>query len=227
MPDSYQVNIRDRVISDKSFSRQEVGLPDGAFVFCSFNNNYKITPEIFDCWMRILGSVENGVLWIYNSNEAAANNLKKEAEQRGVDGKRLVFASKMPVEEHLKRIQLADLFLDTFPCNAHTTASDALRVGLPIVTLRGDSFASRVASSLLSAIGLAELITTNGRDYETLAVELATYPGKLQVIKNKLLGNLPAAPLYNPHLFTRHLESAYKSMYQRYQNDLAPDHIFI
>jgi predicted O-linked N-acetylglucosamine transferase (SPINDLY family) len=171
--------------------------------------------------------VENGVLWIYNSNEAAANNLKKEAEQRGVDGKRLVFASKMPVEEHLKRIQLADLFLDTFPCNAHTTASDALRVGLPIVTLRGDSFASRVASSLLSAIGLAELITTNGRDYETLAVELATYPGKLQVIKNKLLGNLPAAPLYNPHLFTRHLESAYKSMYQRYQNDLAPDHIFI
>ena len=227
LPNSYQVNIKDRLISDKEISRKEVGLPEDAFVFCSFNNNYKITPETFDRWMRILQAVEGSVLWILRSNGAAENNLKKEAELRGIDSTRLVFASFMPVGEHLKRIQLADLFLDTLPCNAHTTASDALRVGLPLVTLIGKSFVSRVAASLLNAVGLPELITTTSKAYESLAIELATNPKQLEKVKNKLLTNLPESPLYNSRLFTQHIELAYQEMYRRYQDELAPDHIYI
>ena len=227
LPDSYQVNVKGRLISNKSFSRKEAGLPNDAFVFCSFNNNYKITPATFDRWMRILQAVEGSVLWIFKTNDTATENLKNEAELRGINKNRLVFASFVPVEEHLKRIQLADLFLDTLPYNAHTTGSDALRVGLPILTLMGESFASRVAASLLNAVGLPELITTNQNAYESLAIELATQPNKLGAIRNKLVNNLPSSPLFNPKLFTEHLESAYQVMYQRYQDDLPPDHIKI
>jgi len=227
LPDSYQVNVKERLISNKSFSRKEAGLPNDAFVFCSFNNNYKITPATFDRWMRILQAVEGSVLWIFKTNDTATENLKNEAELRGINKNRLVFASFVPVEEHLKRIQLADLFLDTLPYNAHTTGSDALRVGLPILTLMGESFASRVAASLLNAVGLPELITTNQNAYESLAIELATQPNKLGTIRNKLVNNLPSSPLFNPKLFTEHLESAYQVMYQRYQDDLPPDHIKI
>jgi predicted O-linked N-acetylglucosamine transferase (SPINDLY family) len=204
-----------------------VGLPEDAFVFCSFNNNYKITPETFDRWMRILQAVEGSVLWIFKNNESAVGNLKKEAELRGMNSGRLVFASLIPLGEHLKRIQLADLFLDTLPYNAHTTASDALRVGLPLVTLIGKSFASRVAASLLNAVGLPELITTTPEAYESLAIELATNPQQLEKVKNKLLTNLPESPLYNSRLFTQHIEQAYKEMYQRHQEGLAPEHIHI
>ena len=227
LPNSYQVNVKDRLISDKAISRKEVGLPEDAFVFCSFNNNYKITPETFDRWMRILQAVEGSVLWILSSNGAAENNLKKMAELRGVDRSRLVFASFVPVEDHLKRIRLADLFLDTLPYNAHTTASDALRVGLPLVTMIGESFASRVAASLLNAVGLQELITTTPEAYESLAIELATNPKQLENVKNKLLTNLSESPLYNSRLFTQHIELAYQEMYRRYQEELAPDHIYI
>ena len=227
LPNSYQVNVKDRLISDKAISRKEVGLPEDAFVFCSFNNNYKITPQTFDRWMRILQAVEGSVLWIFKNNETAVENLKKEAELRGIDRSCLVFASFIPVGEHLKRIQLADLFLDTLPYNAHTTASDALRVGLPLVTLIGKSFASRVAASLLNAVGLQELITTTPEVYESLAIELATNPQQLEKVKNKLLTNLPTSPLYNAKLFTQHIEQAYQEMYQRYQDGLAPDHIYI
>ena len=227
LPNSYQVNVKERLISDKSLSRKEVGLPDNAFVFCSFNNNYKITPETFDRWMRILQLVEGSILWIFKSNETAVENLKKEAELRGIDSSRLVFASFLPVEEHLKRIQLADLFLDTLPCNAHTTASDALRVGLPVITLMGESFASRVAASLLNAVGLPELITTTPKGYESLAIELATKPKFLREIKDKLFTNLSTSPLYNTKLFTQDIETAYQEMYQFYQAELAPDHIYV
>ncbi|MCX7187061.1 MAG: tetratricopeptide repeat protein [Methylophilales bacterium] len=227
LPNSYQVNVKEKLISDKALSRKEVGLPDNAFVFCSFNNNYKITPKTFDCWLRILQAVEGSVLWVFNSNETAVENLKKEAELRGIDSSCLVFASLMPVEEHLKRIQLADLFLDTLPCNAHTTASDALRVGLPVITLMGESFASRVAASLLNAVGLPELITTTPKVYESLAIELATKPKYLREIKDKLFTNLPASPLYNTKLFTQDIETAYQEMYQCYQAELAPDHIYV
>jgi len=227
LPNSYQVNVKERLISDKSLSRKEVGLPDNAFVFCSFNNNYKITPETFDRWMRILQLVEGSILWIFKSNETAVENLKKEAELRGIDSSRLVFASFLPVEEHLKRIQLADLFLDTLPYNAHTTASDALRVGLPVITLMGESFASRVAASLLNAVGLPELITTTPKGYESLAIELATKPKFLREIKDKLFTNLSTSPLYNTKLFTQDIETAYQEMYQFYQAELAPDHIYV
>ena len=227
LPNSYQANMKHRVISDKIITRQEMGLPENAFVFCSFNNNYKITPTTFDGWMRILQQVAGSVLWIFKSNETAVENLKKEALLRGVDSNRLIFASYLPVEEHLKRIQLANLFLDTLPCNAHTTASDALRVGLPILTLMGGALASRVAASLLNAVNLPELITTHQQAYESLAIALANNPVELQHIKNKLKNNLTAAPLYDSKCYTQHLECAYQAMYQRYQADVAPDHIHI
>ena len=227
LPNSYQVNVKERVISDKLLSRQELGLPDKSFVFCSFNNNYKITPDTFDRWMRILQVVEGSILWVFQSNETAVENLKKEAELRGIDRSRLVFASFLPVEEHLKRIQLADLFLDTLPYNAHTTASDALRVGLPVLTLVGESFASRVAASLLNAVGLPELIATTKEDYESLAIKLATHPKYLREVKDKLVSNVSTSPLYNSRLFTQHIELAYQEMYQRCQDGLAPDHIYV
>ena len=227
LPNSYQVNMQERVISNKTFTREQMGLPEDAFVFCSFNNNYKITPETFDSWMRILKSVKGSVFWIFTNNNTAMHNLKSEAEARGIDSNRLVFSSSIPVEEHLKRIQLADLFLDTFPCNAHTTTSDALRVGLPILTLTGRSFASRVAASLLNAVNLPELITKTRAEYELLAIELASDTKKLKALKNKLVKNLSTSTLYDSLLFTNHIESAYKAIYQRYHDDLNPDNIYL
>lgn len=227
LPYCYQVNMKNRSISDRNFTREEMGLPSNSFVFCSFNNNYKITPEIFDVWMRILLSVENSVLWLFKTNDSAAKNLKNEAVLRGVDPNRLIFASFVPIAEHLKRIQLADLFLDTYPYNAHTTASDALRVGLPIVTMTGESFASRVAGSLLETVGLSELITTSLTDYEYLSIELATNAEKIQRIKNKLINNLSQTSLYDSKLFTSHLESAYEEVYERQQKRMINDHIYV
>jgi protein O-GlcNAc transferase len=183
LPNSYQVNDRKRVISDKKFTRQELGLPEHGFVFCCFNNNYKILPEIFASWMRILNYVDGSVLWLFQDNSWVAENLKKEAKKQGITPNRLVFAERLPLSEHLARHRQADLFLDTFPYNAHTTASDALWAGLPVLTLMGESFASRVAASLLNAIGLPELITSSQEEYEALAIELALNPKKLADIK--------------------------------------------
>ena len=227
LPNSYQVNIKERSVSDKPIDRRGMGLPKDAFVFCSFNNNYKITPETFDSWMRILQAVEDSVLWIFKTNDTAVENLKKEAKLRGINSARLVFADFLPVEEHLKRIQLADLFLDTLPFNAHTTASDALRVGLPVLTQMGESFSSRVAGSLLNAVNLNELITTNKDDYESLAINLAKNPEKLSQIKNKLKRNLITCPLYNATLFTKHIEIAYLEMCERFREDAAHGHIYV
>ena len=161
------------------------------------------------------------------SNNNTTKNLKKEAMKFGINEDRLVFATYMPVKEHLNRIKQADLFIDTLPYNAHTTASDALRMGVPVLTCIGNSFASRVAASLLKAVNLPELITTTQEEYESLAIELALHPEKLKIIKDKLVNNLPTAPLYDTPLFTRHLESAYLTMYDRYQNGLDPDHIYV
>ena len=227
LPYSYQVNDRKREISDRKFSRAEVGLPEKGFIFCCFNNNYKILPEIFDIWMRILQTVDQSVLWLLEDNPAAAKNLKFEAVQRGIDPGRLVFAQRLPSAEHLARHALADLFIDTFPYNAHTTASDALWSGLPLVTLQGESFASRVASSLLSAVGLPELITHTTQEYESLVIELAMNPQKLASIKQKLLDHRMNTPLFDTDQYTKHLENAYLQMYERYRADLASDHITI
>jgi predicted O-linked N-acetylglucosamine transferase (SPINDLY family) len=227
LPDSYQVNDRKKIISDKQFSRAELELPENSFVFCCFNNNFKIQPSTFDGWMRILKAVQGSVLWLLQDNEFASKNLKKEAQERGVEASRLVFAKRLPLEEHLARHRQADLFIDTFPYNAHTTASDALWAGLPVLTLMGESFASRVAASLLTAIDLPELITSTQEHYEGLAIELATNPAKLKAIKTKLEANRLTTPLFDTPRFTKHLEEAYAKMYERYHADLPPDHIYI
>jgi len=223
LPNSYQVNDRKRVISDKKFTRQELGLPEHVFVFCCFNNNYKILPATFEGWMRILNAVEGSVLWLLQDNLLAIENLKKEASQHGIDEGRLVFAERMPLSDHLARHRHADLFLDTFPYNAHTTTSDALWANLPVLTLVGQSFASRVAASLLNSIGLQELITKTQEEYEALAIELAKKPEKLSAIKFKLVNNRLSTPLFDTPLFTKNLEAAYLMMYECYHNDVILD----
>lgn len=227
LPNSYQPNDRKRSVSEKRFTRAELGLPESAFVFCCFNNSFKITPKTFDSWMRILTAVDGSVLWLLEPNRWASENLKKEAKKRGVNPERLVFAKKMRSNEHLSRHRLADLFIDTLPYNAHTTCSDALWVGLPVLTLMGESFAGRVASSLLKAVGLPELITATQADYEALAIELATNPAKLNVIKEKLSRNHLSHPLFDTSLFARHIEDAYRRIMDRYWNDLPPADISI
>jgi len=227
LPHSYQTNDRKRVISDKQFTRHELGLPDQGFVFCCFNNNFKILPETFASWMRILNVVEGSVIWLFQDNPWAVESLKKEALNHGVDASRLIFADRMLLAEHLARHQQADLFIDTFPYNAHTTASDALWAGLPVLTLIGQSFASRVAASLLNAVGLPELITDTKEGYEAMAIELAAEPEKLAAIKQKLQENRNITPLFDTPLFTKNLEAAYIKMMERYQADLQPDHVFV
>jgi predicted O-linked N-acetylglucosamine transferase (SPINDLY family) len=202
-----------------------MNLTETAFVFCCFNNNFKILPDIFDSWIAILGQVEGSVLWLLEDNARAAENLRKEATARGVDPGRLVFANRMPLADHLARHRLADLFLDTLPYNAHTTASDALWTGLPVLTRTGETFAGRVATSLLNAIGLPELVARTREDYERLAIELARQPDRLASIKEKLARNRLTTPLFDTQLSTRHIESAYKAMYERYQAGLPPDHL--
>ena len=227
LPNSYQVYDTKRHISDMAVSPEDVGLTEDEFVFCCFNNNYKITPAVFDCWMNILKQVNGSVLWLFEDNAKAASNLQKEAKNRGVHPERLIFAKRMPLSEHLARHRFADLFLDTYPYNAHTTASDALWAGLPVLTRIGETFASRVAASLLNAIGLSELITSTPQAYEALAIELATNPEKLAAIKRKLANNRLTTPLFDTQTYTRHIEAAYTMMYERYQADLPPDHIYV
>ena len=227
LPDSYQVNDRKRLISERQFTRQELGLPENGFIYCCFNNNFKILPATFEGWMRILNSVEGSVLWLFQDNSWAADNLKKEAEKQGIAADRLIFAEHMPLKEHLARHRRASLFLDTLPYNAHTTTSDALWAGLPVLTLMGQSFASRVAASLLNAIDLPELITSSQEEYEALAIELALNPNKLEDIKSKLANNRLAAPLFDTPRFTKNIEAAYLRMFRQYQADLAPEHITI
>jgi predicted O-linked N-acetylglucosamine transferase (SPINDLY family) len=225
LPHTYQANDNQREISNKVFTRAEQGLPENAFVFSCFNNNYKIIPAVFDSWSAILRGVESSVLWLIKDNPWVEENLKKEAEKRGVDPKRIIFADRIELPEHLARHSLADLFLDTWPYNAHTTASDALWAGLPVLTMVGNTFPGRVASSLLRAIDLSELITPNPNEYENLAIDLAKNPKRLQVIKEKLIKNRHNSPLFDSALFTKDLETAYTKMYEKFQLGMAPDHI--
>jgi protein O-GlcNAc transferase len=224
---SYQVNDSNRKIADKVFTREELGLAKKSFVFACFNNSYKILPAVFDSWMRILKAVENSVLFLYAENEWTQSNLINEAQKRGIESERIVFGKYLPADENLARYKACDLFLDTTPYNAGTTASDALWVGLPVLTLMGKSFASRVAASLLNAIDLPELITSTLDSYESKAIELAHNPQKLEAIKRKLSQNRGSARLFDTPKFTKNIELAYTKMYERYQADLAPDHIII
>jgi len=227
LPDSYQANDRARPIADRGFTRDELGLPQDSFVFCCFNNNYKITPQTFDGWMRILGSVPASILWLIEDNATASVNLRKEAAARGIAPERLVFAARMPPDEHLARHRCADLFLDTLPYNAHTTASDALWAGLPLLTCMGDTFAGRVAASLLDNVGLPELVTSSQTDYERLAIELATHPDRLAALRQKLADNRLVTPLFDTVRFTRHLEQAYAAMHARRKAGQRPEHIVV
>lgn len=222
LPFSYQVNDSRRAIAELTHTRSDVGLPTSGFVFCCFNNSFKITPSIFGGWMRILQKTEDSVLWLLEDNAIATNNLRKEAVQRGVDSQRLVFAKRVPLAVHLARQQLADLFIDTLPYNAHTTASDALWSGLPVLTLVGESFSSRVAASLLRAVNLPELITNTQEAYEARAIELAANPEALKVIRQKLATSRLTAPLFDTKRFARHIEAVFSSMYDKYQSGLPP-----
>ncbi|QWE08769.1 tetratricopeptide repeat protein [Polynucleobacter ibericus] len=227
LPNSYQVNDRNKQVSLSTKSREEHGLPSTGFVFCCFNNNYKILPAVLGGWIRILNAVEGSVLWLFADNPFAVANLKKEAALRGLNPDRIIFAERIPPAEHLARYKLADLFLDTTPCNAHTTASDALWTGLPVLTLVGKSFAARVAASLLNAVGLPDMVVETQEEYEVLALDLATHPEKLQEIKARLKGNLLTAPLFDTPLFTKNLENAYIEIYKRHQKAIPPEHIYI
>ena len=211
-----------RRISNKPISRASIGLPENGFVFCCFNNSFKISPQEFDIWMRLLNKIEGSVLWLLKANKWSENNLRNEASKRGVDADRLVFADKLPLEEHLGRLRLADLFLDTFNFNAHTTASDALWAGIPVVTKIGKSFAARVAGSLLTAIELPELITTTKKEYEALALSLAIDSNKFTKIKKKLSEKKNSAALFDTETYTKNLERAYVQAYQRYADGLPP-----
>jgi protein O-GlcNAc transferase len=227
LPNTYQPTDNTRVISDKIVTREDMGLPNEGLVFCCFNASYKISRKEFDIWMRLLGKVENSVLWLLKSNKWAEQNLKREAEARGVSAERLIFAEKVPPDEHLARQKLADLFLDTFNVNAHTTTSDALWAGLPVLTKLGEGFAARVAASLLRAIGLPELITESEEAYEALALALATDPNELAKIKSKLEANRLTQPLFDSEMYTRHLETGYQMAYDRYFTGHSPDHIIL
>jgi protein O-GlcNAc transferase len=227
LPDSYQVNDRRRLVSERHFSREELGLPPTGFVFCCFNASFKIAPPTFDAWMRILERVDGSVLWLLEDGPAATRNLRTEAEARGVDGSRLLFAAQIPQADHLARYRAVDLFLDTLPCNAHTTASDALWVGCPVLTQAGESFAARVAASLLTAIDLPELIAVTAADYEQRAIAIATQPGLLAQIKNELAAHRLTTALFDTDRYTRHLETAYARIYARHLDGLAPEHIFV
>lgn len=225
LPHCYQPNDDQRQIPQRDTKRADFGLPETGFVFCSFNNTYKITPREFDIWMRLLDKVDGAVLWLFKGNDDAAQNLRKEAQSRGIDPDRLIFAEKLPEAEHLARHKHADLLLDTFNVNAHTTASDALWAGLPLVTLPGKQFAARVAASILSAANLPELIAKDEAGYEAIALDLALHPEKIAAMKQKLQAEIKTCPLFDTVGYTRDLEAGFEAAYDRFLQGLAPDDI--
>lgn len=227
LPGCYQPNDTKRKTASRTFSRADFGLPDDGFVFCSFNGAYKVTPDIFDVWMRLLKHRPGSVLWLLRSAEAVEGNLRKEAAARGVDPERLVFSPPLDLPEHLARHALADLFLDSLPINAHTTASDALWAGLPVLTALGDSFSSRVAASLLNAVGLPELVSPSMADYEASALALSSDAALLQSLRRRLADNLPSAPLFDIAAYTRHLEAAFLEMWEIYASGGSPRPIVV
>ena len=228
LPDTYMVDDSKRVASSRIFTREECGLPENAFIFCCFNSEFKFNPQLLDSWTRILLEVDKSVLWISENNKYFRVNITAEFETRGIDPSRIIFAKRVELmADHLARYALADLFLDTHPYNAHTTAVDSLKAGVPVLTLIGESFASRVAASLLRSIGLPELITTTWAEYEALAIDLATHSERLGAIRGSLKKNRFTTALFNTPLFAKNLESAYIKMYERYEADLQVDHIYI
>jgi len=212
MPNCYQANQEKIEISDKNLNKKDLGLPEDKFIFACFNNSYKITPSIFKRWMNILKKCDSSILWLLQDKELGRQNLWKEAEIEGVDKTRIIFAGRVPLKDHLKRLEFIDLFLDTFPYNAHTTASETIRARVPILTLKGKSFPSRVASSILTNVGLENLIVSNLDDYETKAVSLANNYKDIESFKNHLSQEKNLNKLFNSKVFTKDLEKIYKKI---------------
>lgn len=222
LPGCYQANDDKRPIAKATPSRAAMGLPDGAFVFCNFNQSYKITPSTFASWMRILKAVEGSVLWLLDSKPPFSENLSRAAGQHGISADRLIFSRALPPDQHLARLKLADLFLDSLPYNAHTTASDALWAGLPLLTCRGTTFPGRVAASLLAAAGLPELIAESLDDYEAMAVRLGRNRATVNALKEKLAANILSCPLFDTDRFRRNIEAAYTAMMDTHKGGQPP-----
>jgi predicted O-linked N-acetylglucosamine transferase (SPINDLY family) len=227
LPDSCQPNDSRREIAARPMRRGEMGLPEEGFVFCCFNRSLKLNPETLDGWSRILLASPGSILWLLQDNVAAVGNLRNEASARGLDPSRLIFANSVSLDEHLARHRLADLFLDTLPYNAHTTASEALWAGLPVLTRIGDTFAGRVGASLLTAVGLPELIVATQQEYEATAIDLAANPDRLRALKEKLARNRLTAPLFDTALYARRLEAAFEAMHAHRLANLPPDDIYV
>ena len=227
LPDTFQANSSTQPASSRVFIRDQENLPATSFVYCCFNNNFKILPATFNLWMRILNRVDNSVLWLLEGNPDASVNLQKRAAEQGINPTRLIFAQPLPLDQHIARQQLADLFLDTHPFNAGASASPALRAGLPVLTRIGKAFAGRMAASLLHAIGMPDLVTSTEAAYEDLAIRIGNHPDLAQSLKDRLRKNQQSTPLFDTKTFTLNLESAYAEMYARNQAGLPPDHIHI
>jgi predicted O-linked N-acetylglucosamine transferase (SPINDLY family) len=223
LPHTYMPNDRTRPIAQQTAKRGDAGLPESGFVFTCHNGEHKFAPEIFEIWMNLLRSVPASVLWLKSPHRSAIANLRREAKARGVSPDRIVFATHVPdPADHLARLRLADLFLDTLPYNAHGTASDALWAGVPVLTCAGKTFAGRVGASLLHAIDLPELVTSSLPEYEAAALSLARDPARLSALKAKLMRNRETAPLFDTARFTRNLECAFRLMRQRHERGMPP-----
>jgi protein O-GlcNAc transferase len=227
LPNCYQVSDQKRLISKKKFLKKDFNLPEDSFIFCCFNNVIKISPEIFEVWMKILKNNTKSVLWLLSSNNKVINNLKAEAEKRGVNKKRLIFCERLPNEDHLARYKLADLFLDTIPYNAHTTANEALYCGIPVLTLIGNSFASRVGASILNALNMKELIAHSKIEYHDIATDICQDSSKIKSIKDKLSNNKETSTLFDTKLYVKNLELAYLEIYKKNKKNLKPENIYI
>lgn len=225
LPDTYQPNEKEKKISTIISSKKDFKLPEGSFIFACFNSHQKILSKTFKSWMNILRSKKDSVLWLLNDNVFSEDNLKKEAKNQNINPDRLIFAKNLPHEEHLSRLKFADLFLDTFPYNAHTTCSDALRMGIPVLTMQGKSFASRVASSLLISIDIPELITKNFEDYERLAIKISNDSKYLKSLKQKIIQNKFKTNTYNIEIYTKNFENGLKKICSRHSEKLIPKNL--
>ena len=222
LPDTYQPNEDKKEIDNKVLTKDELGLPKSNFVFSCFNSHQKIMPNIFEVWMNILKKKNDSVLWLLKDNDISEKNLKMQAENNNVNPERLIFADHLPLDQHLSRLKLADLVLDTFPYNAHTTCSDSLRMGVPVLTLKGKSFASRVATSLLTSMSLSELVTEKLNDYEEMALKISNNPEMLDQLKDKILRNKENSNVFKPQIFTNNIEKSYKKVYQNFIDGFSP-----